>query len=118
MGAWQYFIQDYFWDVYVSPEHDTPWSIKMKTMVSHIPNVALCLLFLVIYNNYLLYVLTQMFGLMAAAIFQKFPAPWAKGKFHAPMSKPGMFGMPHGSGYLGEDVDQKGKKITKSNNNQ
>lgn len=103
MGTWQYFIQDYFWDVYVSPEHDTPRSIKLKTIISHIPNVAICLLFLLIYNNYLIYVLTQIFALTAASIFQKFPSPWAKGNFHAPMIKPGLFGLPHGSGYLGSN---------------
>ncbi len=102
MGSWQYFIQDYFWDIYVSPEHDTPKSIKIKTLVCHIPNVAICLGFLVIYQNYLIYIMSQTFALIASTIFQKFPAPWAKGKFHAPMTKPGLFGFPHGAGYLGE----------------
>jgi hypothetical protein len=102
MGAWQYFIQDYFWDIYVSPEHDTPRSIKLKTLASHIPNVAICLLFLVIYQNYFIYMLTQTFALLATTIFQKFPAPWAKEEFNAPMTKPGLFGLHHGAGYLGE----------------
>lgn len=102
MGVWQYFIQDYFWDVYVSPEHDTPRTIILKTLVSHIPNVALCLLFLLTYGNYFLYICTQMFGLIAASIFQRFPAPWAKASFHAPMTKPGLFGLPHGAGYTGD----------------
>lgn len=100
MGSWQYFIQDYFWDIYVSPEHDTPRSIKIKTLVCHIPNVAICLGFLVIYQNYLIYVLIQTFALIASTIFQKFPAPWTKEEFHAPMTKPGLFGLPHGAGYL------------------
>ena len=99
MGLWQYFVHDYFWDVYVSPEHDTPKSIKFKTLVSHIPNVVLCLLFLVIYENYWLYVFSQTFALIATTIFQKFPAPWAKGEFHAPMTKKGMFGLPRGAGF-------------------
>ena len=99
MGIWQYFIQDYFWDIYVSPEHDSPKSIIIKTLFSHIPNVAICLGFLITYNNYLIFVLTQCFALIATSIFQKFPAPWAKGSFHAPMTKPGLFGIPHGAGY-------------------
>ncbi len=103
MGTWQYFIQDYFWDIRVSPEHDTPRSIMIKTLVSHIPNVAICLLFLLFYNNYLLYVATQTFALIATSIFQKFPAPWAKEDFHAPMVKPGLFGFPHGAGYREND---------------
>jgi len=99
MGLWQYVVHDYFWDVYVSPEHDTPKSIKLKTLVSHIPNVALCLLFLVLYENYWLYVFTQTFALVATTLFQKFPAPWAKGEFHAPMTKKGIFGLPRGAGF-------------------
>lgn len=107
MGAWQYFVQDYFWDVYVSPEHDTPKSIKLKTIISHIPNVAICLLFLVIYNNYLIYVLTQIFALMAASIFQRFPSPFATGNFQAPRTEPGLFSLPHGAGYLSTDKNYK-----------
>lgn len=104
MGLWQYFIQDYFWDVYVSPE-----SIVIKTLVCHIPNVAISLGFLVIWNNYMLYVSLYIFALIASTIFQKFPAPWAKGQFHAPMAKPGIFGYPHGAGYLGQ-IDKNNDK--------
>lgn len=102
MGIWQYFIQDYFWDIYVSPEHDTPKSIIIKTLVCHIPNVTITLGFLVIWGNYAIYITFFIFALIASTIFQKFPAPWAKGQFHAPMVKPGIGGLPHGSGYLGE----------------
>jgi hypothetical protein len=102
MGFWQYFIQDYFWDVYVSPEHDTPKSIIIKTAVCHIPNVAICLGFLSIWNNFTIYITFYIFALVATTIFQKFPAPWAQGYFHAPMTKPGIRGHPHGSGHLSE----------------
>jgi hypothetical protein len=100
MGIWQYFIQDYFWDIYVSPEHDTPKSIKIKILVCHIPNIAICLGFLTIWNNYAMFIILQTFALIASAIFQKFPSPWAKGEFHAPMVKPGIFGRPRGKGYV------------------
>lgn len=109
-GIWQYFIQDYFWDIYVSPEHDTPKSIIIKTIICHIPNVAITLGFLLIWNNYLLFISFYIFALVASTIFQKFPAPWAKGVFHAPMTKSGIFGLPHGAGYLGE----KNKKASRS----
>lgn len=103
IGLWQYFIHDYFWDVYVSPEHDTPKSIIVKTLVCHIPNVLICFGFLVIWNNYVIFISFQTLALIASIIFQKFPAPWAQQQFHAPMVKPGIFGLPHGSGYLGEE---------------
>ncbi|MFX0178250.1 MAG: hypothetical protein ACFE85_18680 [Candidatus Hodarchaeota archaeon] len=102
MGLWQYFIQDYFWDIYISPEHDTPKSIIVKTAICHIPNIAICLGFLTVWNNYAIFIVLQIFALIASTIFQKFPAPWAKGTFNAPMVKKGIFGFPHGSGYLGK----------------
>jgi hypothetical protein len=104
MGLWQYASQDYFWDVYVSPEHDTPRSIIIKTAVCHVPNVAICLGFLVLFNNYAIYVALQTSALIASTIFQKMPAPWAKGSFHAPMNKTGIWGLPHGAGYTADDI--------------
>ncbi|MBD3228968.1 MAG: hypothetical protein GF329_12335 [Candidatus Lokiarchaeota archaeon] len=111
MGFYQYFIQDYFWDLYISPEHDTPKSIKIKTFCCHIPNITICLLFLTLYENYLLFIIFQTFALIGTAIFQKFPAPWAKGEFNAPMSEPGIFGFPHATGYIKEqNVNRNHKK--------
>ncbi len=95
----QYFTHDYFWDVYVSPEHDTPRSIIIKTSVCHIPNVALSLGFLILWDNYAIFIFFFIFALTATTIFQKFPVPWAKGKFHAPMVKQGIFGLYRGAGY-------------------
>lgn len=103
MGIWQYFNQDYFWDIYVSPEHDTPRSIIIKTIVCHIPNLAISLGFLTIWNNYTIFITFYIFALVASTIFQKFPPPWAKREFHALMVKPGIGGIPHGSGYLSEN---------------
>ena len=111
IGFWQYIIQDYFWDIYVSPEHDTPKSIIIKTAVCHVPNMAIALGFLSIWNNYFLFITFFVFALVASTIFQKFPAPWAKGHFHSPMLKSGMFGLPHGSGYLGEKNKDTGKSV-------
>ena len=107
MVLWQYFIQDYFWDVYVSPEHDTPRSIIIKTIGSHIPNMVISLGFLTIWGNYALFISIFIVALVASTIFQKFPAPWAKGQFHAPMTKPGIGGFLRGAGYLG-DIDNHG----------
>ncbi|MFW9902047.1 MAG: hypothetical protein ACFFDY_12310 [Candidatus Thorarchaeota archaeon] len=110
MSIWQYFIQDYFWDIYVSPEHDTPRSIIIKTLVCHIPIVTISLGFLTFWNNYAIFILFFIFALIASSIFQKFPAPWVKGEFHAPMVKPGIGGLPHGSGYLSEKENQSNKE--------
>jgi hypothetical protein len=99
MGLWQYFIQNYFWDVYISPEHDTPKSIIIKTIFCHIPNTTICLGFLTVWNNYTIFIFLQTFALVASTIFQKFPAPWAKEHFNTPMVKPGIGGYSCGAGY-------------------
>ncbi|MFX1525784.1 MAG: hypothetical protein ACFFCC_19930 [Promethearchaeota archaeon] len=107
MGIWQYFIQDYFWDVYVSPEHDTPKTIMIKTFLCHLPNLLISLGFLTIWKNYFIFVSIFIVALVASTIFQKFPVPWAKGHFHAPMTKRGIGGLLRGSGYLGEIKKEK-----------
>jgi hypothetical protein len=99
IGVWQYFIQAYFWDIYVSPEHDTPRSILIKTFACHLPNVTISLGFLTIWGNYAIFIFIFIIALVSSAIAQRFPAPWAKGNFHAPMVKHGIFGLPYGSGY-------------------
>jgi hypothetical protein len=99
LAIWQYFIHAYFWDIYVSPEHDTPKSILVKTFTCHVPNSLLILGFLTIWNNYGIFLIIFIIALVSSTISQKFPAPWTKGNFHAPMVKPGIFGLPYGSGY-------------------
>ncbi|NVM19790.1 MAG: hypothetical protein HWN80_18960 [Candidatus Lokiarchaeota archaeon] len=99
IGVWQFLIQAYFWDIYVSPEHDTPKSILIKTFVCHLPNATISLGFLTIWGNYTIFILIFIIALLSSAIAQKFPSPWAEGNFHAPMVKPGIFGLPYGSGY-------------------
>jgi hypothetical protein len=99
IALWQYFIQAYFWDIYVSPEHDTPKSILVKTFVCHMPNVLIGLGFLTLWGNYGIFIIIFIIALISSTISQRFPAPWAKGTFHAPMVKSGIFGLPFGSGY-------------------
>jgi len=99
IAIWQYFIQAYFWDIYISPEHDTPKSILIKTFACHVPNVLISLVFLTIWGNYAIFLLIFIMALVSSTISQRFPAPWAKGTFHAPMVKTGIFGLPYGSGY-------------------
>ena len=102
MSAWQALFHDLFWDVYVSPEHDTPRSIRLKILVAHVPNVTLALTFLVIWNNYLLFVLIETVALVSATVFQRFPAPWAIEPIDAPDTEPGLLGLPHAAGFQGD----------------
>ncbi|MHA1914996.1 MAG: hypothetical protein ACW986_12435 [Promethearchaeota archaeon] len=100
IGVWQFFIQAYFWDIYVSPEHDTPRSLLIKTIACHIPNMLISLRFLAIWGNYAIFIIINIIALTSSTIAQKFPAPWAKEAFRAPMVKSGILGLPYGSGYI------------------
>ena len=63
IGIWQWLLMDMYWDVYISPEHDSPKSIKIKTLVTHIPNVTLCLIFLAVHGNYAIFIALQTLAL-------------------------------------------------------
>jgi len=52
-----------------------------------------------LYSYFLILSKTSIIALILSTISQRFPAPWAKGNFHAPMVKPGIFGLPLGTGY-------------------
>ena len=100
MSLTQALSHSFFWDVYVAPEHDSPRSLKLKVPLTHVPNILACLSFLVIYENALLFVLLQTYGLVACAIAQRFPAPWAKEPIRAPTVAPGPLGLLRGTGYV------------------
>lgn len=80
LGVWQWAWQDFGWDVYISPEHDSPWSIPVKTAASHIPNVSLCLWYIGTYENYAILIALQTLALIAASIGMRMPPWWSKEK--------------------------------------
>lgn len=55
--------------------------------------------FLTIWNNYSVFLIIFIIALISSTISQRFPAPWTKGDFRAPMVKKGIFGLPYGAGY-------------------
>jgi hypothetical protein len=50
VGIWQWLWQDYYWDVYISPEHDSPWSTKVKVAAAHFPNITTSLIFFALHD--------------------------------------------------------------------
>jgi hypothetical protein len=100
-GLWM----DLYWDVYVLPEHDTPWSLKWKVICSHIPNMMACLTYLAIYNNQGIFILLQAFALTGAAVSMRVPPFWVKGNINPPRTGPGLFGLPHAIGYVEEEQE-------------
>jgi len=104
ISIWQWLWQDYYWDVYVSPEHDTPLSIKIKVPCTHIPNVTLCLIYFSLYENYWIFIALQTLALVGASIFMRMPAPWSRESTPVATPHPGILGFPRGGGYISEDA--------------
>ncbi len=66
----------FYWDFYVSPDHNIyEWNMK-KVMFAHNPTLILSLIFLVVWGDIWVYVFWLAFALFACAIAQRFPAPW------------------------------------------
>ena len=100
ISAWQMFWMDMYWDIWISPEHDTPDSIKRKVFFTHIPNMTFCLIYFAIYENYWVFIGLQTLALTAASIGQRMPAPWDKNTTPAARQVPGIFGLPRAGGFL------------------
>lgn len=105
IAIWQWLWQDYCWDVYISPEHDSPWSIKFKVVATHIPNITASLIFFAIYENYAIFVALQTWALLGASLAMRMPAPWSREVTPPATRSPGMFGLTRASGYVSEDPE-------------
>jgi hypothetical protein len=103
IAVWQWLWQDYGWDVYVSPEHDSPWSIRLKVFATHIPNITACLIFFALYESYAIFVALQTWALLGASLAMRMPAPWSLEDTPAATRSPGFFGLPRASGYQPAD---------------
>lgn len=72
LGLWHQF----YWDIYVAPEHNIlEWNIK-KVLGAHIPNIVITLTYLSIYETPGIFVLCQTFALVASTYFMRFPPFW------------------------------------------
>jgi hypothetical protein len=105
IGLWQWLWQDYGWDVYISPEHDSPWSIKIKVIATHIPNITACLIFFALYKNYALFVALQTWALVGASVAMRMPAPWSREVTPPATRSAGLLGLTRASGYVSVDPE-------------
>ena len=106
ISLWQWLLMDMYWDIYISPEHDSPKSIKLKVPLTHVPNVTLSLIFFILYQNYVIFIALQTLALLGASIHMRMPAPWSKEKTPAARREPSMFwGLPRCGGYISEDPE-------------
>jgi hypothetical protein len=76
LGAYQPNWHNIYWDHYIAPEHDTPMTQKIKALGCHIPNLAIGLTYLTLYDSYFVFVSAQVIACMSAALGMRFPAPW------------------------------------------
>jgi hypothetical protein len=105
IATWQWLWQDYYWDVYISPEHDSPWSIKVKVIATHIPNITACLIFFGLYENYALFVALQTLALLGASLTMRMPAPWSREVTLPATRSVGLLGLVRASGYISTDPE-------------
>jgi hypothetical protein len=105
IAIWQWLWQDYCWDVYISPEHDSPWSIKIKVVATHIPNITTCLIFFALYENYAIFVALQTWALVGASLAMRMPAPWSREVTPPATRSAGLFGLKRASGYTSVDPE-------------
>jgi len=72
IGLWHQF----YWDIYVAPEHNIlEWNLR-KVLFGHTPNIVITLAYLTIYGNAGIFVLCQAFALLASTYFMRFPPFW------------------------------------------
>ena len=102
IGAWQALWMDLVWDVWVSPEHDTPQAKKDKVPRTHVPNMTLCLAHFALFGNYWIFVGWQTIALTAASFGMRMPPPWSKEPALPSRREPGLFGLPHAVGFIDE----------------
>jgi hypothetical protein len=103
ISLWQALWMDMYWDVWVSPEHDSPESIRKKVPRTHIPNMTLCLTYFAVYQNYWIFIGLQTLALMAASYGMRMPAPWCRETTPAARQVPGLLGLPRAGGYIGDE---------------
>ena len=102
-SVWQALWMDMFWDVWVSPEHDTPASIRAKVPRTHIPNLTLCLTHYALFDNGWLFIAWQTIALSAASYGMRMPPPWFRGSTPAARQVPGLLGLPRAGGYIAQE---------------
>jgi hypothetical protein len=103
ISVWQAVWMDQYWDVYISPEHDTPEVVRLKVPRTHIPNMTLCLTYFAVYQNYWIFIGLQTIALLAASFGMRMPAPWSKVPTLAARRVPGLLGFPRAGRYVGEE---------------
>ena len=98
-AAWMLF----YWDLYVAPEHDSMYSITLKTIVVHIPQTLVSVTYVTLYNNFAMLIAMQTIALAGASVAMRMPAFWS-GESTPPARKHFFpFGLVYAGGYVSDD---------------
>jgi hypothetical protein len=90
----------FYWDLYIAPEHDSKYSITLKTIVVHVPQSLLSVTYITLYNNFTILIALQTLALVGAAIFMRMPPFWSKESTPAARQHPFLFGLVYAGGYV------------------
>lgn len=97
-----------YWDLYVVPEHDSRYSIALKTILVHIPNSLLLTVYLAFYDSYLPVIVLETIALVGASMFMRMPPFWSKKNTPPARVHYGPFGIPYAGGYISPDPSNDG----------
>ena len=93
----------FYWDLYIAPEHDSKYSIALKTIVLHIPQSLMCVIYVTLYHNFVILIALQTLALVGAAIFMRMPSPWSQVSTPPARRHPFIFGLVYAGGYVSSD---------------
>ncbi|MEJ2140116.1 MAG: hypothetical protein P8Y61_11820 [Gammaproteobacteria bacterium] len=93
----------FYWDLYIAPEHDSRYSIALKTIVVHIPQTLVCVTYLTLFENYLIVIAMETLALLGAAIAMRMPPFWSTESTPAARHYSLPFGLVYAGGYISSD---------------
>lgn len=74
IGAYNGCLQQFYWDIYVSPPHNEKAFNTRKVLLAHTPNLIVCLIYLSLFGNLGIYFILQGLALGISASIMRFPA--------------------------------------------
>jgi hypothetical protein len=93
----------FYWDLYIAPEHDSRYSIALKTIVVHIPQTLVCVTYLTLFENYLIVIAMETLALLGAAIAMRMPPFWSTESTPVARQYVLPFGLVYAGGYISSD---------------
>ena len=93
----------FYWDLYVVPEHDSRYSIALKTVTVHLPQSLLCMIYLLLYDSFAIVAGLQTLALVGASIFMRMPPFSSTEPTPAARRHPFLFGLVYAGGYVSPD---------------